>query len=88
LVVGSTPTRPATFTLDHHHHMFSFLGRLRQFWNETITEVFVKAPWPTLKELADSTLVVIVVVALLGAVVFLCDFSLSNFVQFATHLVR
>jgi preprotein translocase SecE subunit len=48
----------------------------------------VKASWPTLKELADSTLVVIVVVALLGAVVFLCDFSLSNFVQFATHLVR
>ena len=30
----------------------------------------------------------LVVVALLGAVVFLCDFSLSNFVQFATHLVR
>jgi hypothetical protein len=31
---------------------------------------------------------VIAAVALLGAVVFLCDFSLSNFVQFATHLVR
>jgi len=67
--------------------MFSFLGRLRAFWNETITEVFVKASWPTAKELADSTLVVIAV-ALLGAVVFLCDFSLSNFVQFATKLVR
>lgn len=39
--------------------MFSFLGRLRAFWNETITEVFVKASWPTAKELADSTLVVI-----------------------------
>ena len=56
--------------------------------NETITEVFVKASWPTAKELADSTLVVIAAVALLGAVVFLCDFSLSNFVQFATKLVR
>jgi preprotein translocase SecE subunit len=68
--------------------MISFLGRLRAFWNETITEVFVKASWPTAKELVDSTLVVIAAVALLGAVVFLCDFSLSNFVQFATKLVR
>ena len=50
--------------------MFSFLGRLRAFWNETITEVFVKASWPTGKELVDSTLVVITAVALLGAVVF------------------
>lgn len=64
------------------------IGRLRTFWNETITEVFVKATWPSPKELVDSTLVVIAAVALLGAVVFLCDFSLSNFVQFATQLVR
>jgi preprotein translocase SecE subunit len=64
------------------------LGSIRTFWNETITEVFVKASWPTSKELADSTLVVIAAVALLGAVVFLCDFSLSNLVQFATKLVR
>ena len=62
--------------------MLSFLGRLRAFWNETLTEVFVKASWPTAKELVDSTLVVIAAVALLGAVVFLCDFSLSNLVQF------
>ena len=43
--------------------MISFLGRLRAFWNETITEVFVKASWPTAKELVDSTLVVIAAVA-------------------------
>jgi len=64
------------------------LGFIRTFWNETINEVFVKASWPTAKELRDSTLVVITAVALLGAVVFFCDFSLSNFVQFATKLVR
>ncbi|MEN9652767.1 MAG: hypothetical protein RL303_487 [Verrucomicrobiota bacterium] len=68
--------------------MFSLLGKLRAFWNETINEVFVKATWPTAKELTDSTLVVIAAVALLGGVVFLCDFSLSNFVQYATKLVR
>lgn len=68
--------------------MIKLLGRLRAFWNETLSEVFVKATWPSLKELVDSTFVVIVAVALLGAVVFLCDFSLSNFVQFATKLVR
>ena len=68
--------------------MISFLGRRRAVGNETITEVFVKASWPTAKELVDSTLVVIAAVALLGAVVFFCDFSLSNLVQFATKLVR
>ena len=53
--------------------MISFLGRLRAFWNETITEVFVKASWPTAKELVDSTLVVIAAVALplaLGIIMF------------------
>lgn len=68
--------------------MTSFLGRLRAFWNETISEVFVKASWPSPKELADSTVVVIAAVALVGAIVFLCDFSLSNFVLLATKLVR
>jgi preprotein translocase SecE subunit len=68
--------------------MLAFIGRLRTFWNETLNEVFVKATWPTAKELVDSTLVVIAAVFLLGTVVFLCDFSLSNFVQFATSLVR
>ena len=68
--------------------MLALIGRLRTFWNETINEVFVKATWPTAKELVDSTLVVIAAVFLLGAVVFFCDFSLSNFVQFATKLVR
>ncbi|MCX6918648.1 MAG: preprotein translocase subunit SecE [Verrucomicrobia bacterium] len=63
-------------------------GRLRTFWNETLTEVFVKATWPSWTELADSTLIVIAAVALLGAIVFLCDFSLSNLVQFATNKVR
>ena len=86
-VVGSIPSRPANIQTKHQH-MISLLGRLRDFWNETITEVFVKASWPTAKELVDSTLVVITAVALLGAVVFFCDFSLSNFVQFATKRVR
>ncbi len=66
----------------------SFLGRIRAFWNETLTEVFAKATWPTGKELVQSTLVVVFAVALLGVVVVLCDLSLSNLVQAATRLVR
>ncbi len=66
----------------------SFLGRIRTFWNETLTEVFAKATWPTGKELVQSTLVVVFAVALLGVVVVLCDLSLSNLVQAATRLVR
>jgi len=66
----------------------SLLGRIRAFWNETLTEVFAKATWPTGKELVQSTLVVVFAVALLGVVVVLCDLSLSNLVQAATRLVR
>jgi len=66
----------------------SLLGRIRAFWNETLTEVFAKATWPTGKELVQSTLVVVFAVALLGLVVVLCDLSLSNLVQAATRLVR
>ena len=87
--MGSTPTRPATFkTSTTNHTMIGLLSRLRAFWTETLTEVFVKATWPSPKELVDSTLVVIAAVAIMGTVGFLCDFSLSNFVQFATQLVR
>ena len=68
--------------------MIGILGRLRAFWNETLTEVFVKASWPSPKELVDSTIVVIAAVAIMGTIGFLCDFSLSNLVQFATKLVR
>jgi preprotein translocase SecE subunit len=68
--------------------MIGILGRLRAFWTETLTEVFVKATWPSPKELVDSTVVVIAAVAIMGTVGFLCDFSLSNFVQFTTQLVR
>jgi preprotein translocase SecE subunit len=66
----------------------SLLGRIRAFWNETLTEVFAKATWPTGKELVQSTIVVVFAVALLGVVVVLCDLSLSNLVQAATRLVR
>ena len=66
----------------------SLLGRIRAFWNETLTEVFAKATWPTGKELVQSTIVVVFAVALLGLVVVLCDLSLSNLVQAATRLVR
>jgi preprotein translocase SecE subunit len=68
--------------------MTRLLGRLRAFWNETLTEVFAKASWPTGKELAQSTLIVVFAVALLATVVVLCDLSLSNLVQVATQIAR
>lgn len=68
--------------------MLRLLGNLRAFWNETLAEVFVKSTWPTGKELAHSTLVVIALVALAGVVVVLCDLSLSGLVQAVTALVR
>jgi preprotein translocase SecE subunit len=68
--------------------MIRLLGRLRAFWNETLTEVFAKASWPTGKELVQSTVIVVFAVALLAAVVVLCDLSLTNLVQVATQIAR
>jgi preprotein translocase SecE subunit len=68
--------------------MLRLLGNLRSFWNETLNEVFVRASWPTGRELVHSTLVVTALVALAGAVVVLCDLSLAGLVQYTTSLVR
>lgn len=68
--------------------MTNLLGKARQYWNETVSEVWTKSTWPTPKELAESTLVVIVAISLLGAFVFLADFSLHGLVQFLSDLVR
>jgi preprotein translocase SecE subunit len=68
--------------------MLRLLGNLRSLWNETLNEVFVRASWPTGRELVHSTLVVTALVALAGVVVVLCDLSLAGLVQYATGLVR
>jgi preprotein translocase SecE subunit len=68
--------------------MLRLLGNLRSLWNETLNEVFVRASWPTGRELVHSTLVVTALVALAGAVVVLCDLSLAGLVQYTTSLVR
>jgi preprotein translocase SecE subunit len=68
--------------------MLRLLGNLRSLWNETLNEVFVRATWPTGRELVHSTLVVTALVALAGVVVVLCDLSLAGLVQYATGLVR
>lgn len=67
--------------------MTNLPGKVRQYWNETVSEVWTKSTWPTPKELAESTLVVIVAICLLGAFVFLADFSLHSLVQFLSDLV-
>lgn len=53
---------------------------VRIFWNETISEL-KKASWPTRKELKDSTIIVIIGIALLGVYVGIVDFSLREVVN-------
>ena len=62
-------------------------GKVRQFWNETVSEVWTKSTWPTPKELAESTLVVIIAISLLAVFVFVADFSQHGLVQFLSDLV-
>lgn len=53
---------------------------IRIFWSETMGEL-KKATWPTRKELKESTIVVIVGIALLGFYVGIIDFSLFQVVN-------
>ncbi|MDR1497848.1 MAG: preprotein translocase subunit SecE [Puniceicoccales bacterium] len=65
----------------------SFLNKTRQFWNETIEQVWTKAVWPTPKKLVQSTFVVMVFIAILSACVFVFDFSMHELVRCVTRLV-
>ncbi len=60
---------------------------IRIFTGETISEL-KKASWPTMLELRDSTIVVLVAIAILGTFVAVADFSLANVVNLFTSWVR
>jgi preprotein translocase SecE subunit len=47
-----------------------------------------KASWPDFQELRSSTLVVVLGVAILGFFISVSDFSLSNWVEYFTQLLR
>jgi preprotein translocase subunit SecE len=47
-----------------------------------------KASWPDFQELRGSTFVVVLGVAILGFYIFVSDFSLSNWVEYFTQLIR
>ncbi len=47
-----------------------------------------KASWPTIDELRGSTIVVVIGVAILGLFISVSDFSLSNWIELATQILR
>ena len=57
------------------------------FWTEMMGEL-KKAQWPTRKELRDSTLVVVIAIALLGCYIGIVDFSLFQVVNLFTAWVK
>ncbi|MDA8774475.1 preprotein translocase subunit SecE [Opitutales bacterium] len=61
--------------------------KVRTFYKETIAELG-KASWPSFSELRESTIVVVIGVIILGCFISVSDFSLSNWVEFFTQLVR
>lgn len=60
---------------------------IRIFYSETIVEL-KKASWPSVRELRESTVVVLVAVLLLGAFIGISDFSLFQVVNLFTEWVR
>jgi preprotein translocase subunit SecE len=61
--------------------------KIRTFYKETMQELS-KASWPDFQELRGSTLVVVLGVAILGFFISVSDFSLSNWVEYFTQLIR
>jgi preprotein translocase subunit SecE len=61
--------------------------KVRTFYKETMSEL-AKASWPTFSELRESTIVVVIGVAILGCFISVSDFSLSNWVEFITKKLR
>ncbi|RRJ95143.1 preprotein translocase subunit SecE [Opitutaceae bacterium TAV4] len=59
---------------------------IRIFFGEMVTELR-KAAWPTLRELRDSTIVVIAAAIILGLFTSICDFSLFEVVSLFTKWV-
>ena len=47
-----------------------------------------KASWPSFGELRESTIVVVIGVIILGFFISVSDFSLSNWVEYITQLLR
>ncbi len=52
-----------------------------------IVDELKKCTWPTMSELRDSTIVVVVAAAILGVFTSISDFSLYQFVDLFTRLV-
>jgi preprotein translocase subunit SecE len=52
-----------------------------------IVDELKKCTWPTMSELRDSTIIVVVATALLGVFTSISDFSLYQFVDLFTRLV-
>ncbi|MEK9783742.1 MAG: preprotein translocase subunit SecE [Opitutales bacterium] len=61
--------------------------KVRTFYKETTSEL-TKASWPTFAELRGSTFVVVVGVIILGLFISVSDFSLSNWIEYITQLLR
>lgn len=61
--------------------------KIRIFYGETLSEL-KKASWPTLRELRDHTIVVLVAVLLLGAYIALADFSVREVITLLIEQVR
>ena len=67
--------------------MMNPFKKVRTFYRETMAELS-KASWPTIPELWESTIVVILGVAILGFFISVSDFSLSNLVELITEFIR
>ncbi len=59
---------------------------VRIFTTEIVEEL-KKCTWPTMSELRDSTIIVVVASAILGVFTSISDFSLYQFVDLFTRLV-
>ncbi len=50
------------------------MSKVREYFNETVTEMVHRVTWPTWKELQSNTIIVVVASVLISLIIFSMDF--------------
>lgn len=50
------------------------MSKVREYFNETVTEMVHRVTWPTWKELQSNTIIVVVASVLISLIIFVMDF--------------
>ncbi len=51
------------------------MSKVKEYFNETVTEMVHRVTWPTWKELQSNTIIVVIASVLISLIIFAMDFA-------------